>query len=137
MKLRYRGIEYNYEPTLVETMETNQVGHYRGQRFQFAYPKHIPIFQPILDLMYRGVAYRTTETGAIETVIHAKPIATSKAATARAKSPTQLRQVRFTEAAKAHHANIQRSLQHRLEVARSKGDESLIQQLEREMELSA
>lgn len=39
------------------------------------------------------------------------------------------RQQRRTEAVKTHQLNIQRSLQHRLEVARAKGDEALIRQL--------
>jgi len=43
------------------------------------------------------------------------------------------KQQRLHKAAQAHRANIQKSLQHRLEVARAKGDESLIHQLEAEM----
>lgn len=35
--------------------------------------------------------------------------------------------------AEIHRANIQRRLEHRLEVARAKGDEDLIRQLEQEM----
>ncbi|MEH2154811.1 arginine synthesis PII-interacting regulator PirA [Nostoc sp.] len=38
-----------------------------------------------------------------------------------------------SKAREAHRANIQRSLEHRLEVARAKGDEQLIRQLEAEM----
>jgi len=37
------------------------------------------------------------------------------------------------EAQELHRQNIQRSLQHRLQVARTKGDEKLIRQLEAEM----
>jgi hypothetical protein len=37
------------------------------------------------------------------------------------------------QAAQAHRLSIQRSLQHRLEVAKAKGDEDLIRQLEAEM----
>lgn len=37
------------------------------------------------------------------------------------------------KAAEAHHLNIQRSLQHRMEVAKAKGDENLIRQLKAEM----
>lgn len=37
------------------------------------------------------------------------------------------------QAAAAHRLNIQRSLQHRLEVAKAKGDEQLIRQLEAEI----
>jgi hypothetical protein len=37
------------------------------------------------------------------------------------------------QAAEAHRQNIQRSIQHRLEVAKAQGDEKLIRQLEAEM----
>jgi hypothetical protein len=37
------------------------------------------------------------------------------------------------QAAEVHRQNIQRSLQHRLDVARANGDENLIRQLEAEM----
>lgn len=37
------------------------------------------------------------------------------------------------QAAESHRINIQRSLQHRLEVAKAQGDEKLIRQLEAEI----
>lgn len=40
---------------------------------------------------------------------------------------------RAKQAGAAHRANIQKSLQHRLEVARANGNESLIRQLEAEV----
>ncbi|WP_431191314.1 arginine synthesis PII-interacting regulator PirA [Funiculus sociatus] len=42
------------------------------------------------------------------------------------------RQDNRKNAAAAHRENIQKSLQHRLEVARAKGDEALVRQLEAE-----
>jgi len=42
------------------------------------------------------------------------------------------KQQRLQKAVEAHRANIQKSLQHRLEVARARGDENLIRQLEAE-----
>lgn len=42
-------------------------------------------------------------------------------------------QQRFKKAAVTHRVNIQRSLQHRLEVARAKGDENLLRQLQAEI----
>lgn len=42
------------------------------------------------------------------------------------------RQQAVKQAAEAHHQNIQKSLQHRLEVAKAKGDENLVRQLEAE-----
>jgi hypothetical protein len=44
------------------------------------------------------------------------------------------RQQAAKKAREAHRMNIQRSLQHRLEVARTKGDETLIRQLEAELQ---
>lgn len=43
------------------------------------------------------------------------------------------RQQAIKQAAEAHRQNIQRSLQHRMEVARANGDENLLRQLEAEM----
>ena len=42
------------------------------------------------------------------------------------------RQEVIKETAQAHRSNLQKNLQHRLEVARAKGDQRLIQQLEAE-----
>jgi hypothetical protein len=42
------------------------------------------------------------------------------------------RQETVKQAAAVHRDNIQKTLQHRLEVARAKGDESLVRQLEAE-----
>jgi hypothetical protein len=41
-------------------------------------------------------------------------------------------QQRFQKAVETHRANIQKSLEHRLRVARATGDEKLIRQLEAE-----
>ncbi|MEW6491205.1 MAG: hypothetical protein AB1589_01455 [Cyanobacteriota bacterium] len=42
------------------------------------------------------------------------------------------RNAQVQQAAAAHRANLRRILEHRLEVARAKGDETLIRQLEQE-----
>lgn len=44
------------------------------------------------------------------------------------------RQQRFQESARIHRLNIQKTLQHRLEVAQAKKDENLIRQLQAESE---
>ena len=44
----------------------------------------------------------------------------------------KIRQETLRQVAAAHRASIERSLQHRLEVARAKGDENLIRLLEAE-----
>lgn len=43
------------------------------------------------------------------------------------------RQNSAKKALEAHRVNIQKSIQHRLEVARAKGDDKLVRQLEQEL----
>jgi hypothetical protein len=133
MRLSYRGQHYDYEPVPVDMAETNTTGHYRGHQFNFSYPRHIPVPQPILDLKYRGVAYRTSSSGLITTPQPAiQP--DQEVVPVRFKPVKSNRQVLLREVAKIHSQNVQQRLQHRLDVARAKGDEWLVAQLEREMQ---
>lgn len=127
MRLTYRGIGYDYEPTLIESAESNG-GFYRGHAYSFSYPKHIPLAQRDVQMTYRGVDYRLTRAGKVESIA---PIAAPASMTSRLQS----RQAKLKATAIAHHQNIQRSLEHRLDVAKEKGDRALIQQLEREMQM--
>lgn len=61
MQLSYRGIQYDYNPPVVETQLTDEVGKFRGLDIRFRTVTKAPVQQPTLDLMYRGVAYRTGE----------------------------------------------------------------------------
>lgn len=61
MKITYRGVEYDYNPPVVETTATSEVGTYRGVDIRFRTVKKAPVQQPSLDLVYRGVAYHTGE----------------------------------------------------------------------------
>ncbi|MBD2461573.1 DUF4278 domain-containing protein [Oscillatoria sp. FACHB-1407] len=141
MKLRYRGAEYDYEPTPVDMAETGITGQYRGRTFNFAYPRHIPVPQPTGDYKYRGVTYHRTANGTIEPV--SAPVAAP--ATPAVQTPTGVtyrsvaasRHALMQEVAGKHRENIHRRLQHRLEVARAKGDQLLINELEREMQYTA
>ncbi|WP_204139065.1 DUF4278 domain-containing protein [Halomicronema sp. CCY15110] len=75
MKLTYRGIQYDYNPPAVAMNDTAEVGKYRGVDIRFRSVEKNPVQQPTLDLVYRGVAYRTGET-AVETAPVAAPVAT-------------------------------------------------------------
>ncbi|MDF0556200.1 DUF4278 domain-containing protein [Kamptonema sp. UHCC 0994] len=57
MKLQYRGISYEYTPPVVETVEGNVGGKYRGLDWRFRNLKKAPILQPSVNLTYRGVSY--------------------------------------------------------------------------------
>lgn len=135
MRLTYRGVEYDHNPPSLEMSESEILGTYRGRSYRFSYVRHIPFPQPVADLKYRGVSYRTTSSGQIESV----PSQTQGSETevflpARAaNSMVAARRELLKEAAIAHRENIQRTLEHRLNVARSQGNEPLVRQLEEEM----
>lgn len=135
MKLCYRGVEYDYNPPILEVSESELTGKYRGCPTRFSYVRHLPIPQPVAELKYRGNTYQTTSQGRIEQItqkpdsIFKKLKALSQPINSRAKARRNLLQ----EAARAHKENIQNSLLHRLQVAKARGDERLIHQLEDEM----
>ncbi|HAG82268.1 MAG TPA: hypothetical protein DD379_12715 [Cyanobacteria bacterium UBA11162] len=59
MKLTYRGIQYDYNPATVETVEPGFGGKYRGLDWRFRNLKKPPVLQPSVNLTYRGVRYQT------------------------------------------------------------------------------
>ncbi|MBD2072205.1 DUF4278 domain-containing protein [Leptolyngbya sp. FACHB-671] len=141
MKLSYRGVRYDSVSTPINMVESEGTGNYRGSNFHFTYPRHIPVRQPVLELKYRGVAYQTNATGGVESISPA--IRAAKAAVRdvfrpsgmdQARSAIRARQEILSEVAKVHRQNIERSLQHRIEVARERGDQNLVNVLEREMQ---
>ena len=135
MKLCYRGVEYDYNPPMLEVSEGELTGKYRGCPIRFSYVRHLPIPQPVAELKYRGNAYRTTSKGWIEQIsqkpdsIFKKLKSLSKPANSAMKARRNLLQ----EAARVHKENIQHSLLHRLQVAKAQGNERLVHQLEDEM----
>ena len=56
MKLKYRGVSYEYNAPKIEVVESEEVGHYRGATLHF-HKLLKAISQPAFDLKYRGVAY--------------------------------------------------------------------------------
>ena len=132
MKLTYRGIDYEHTSPSLEVKESEITGCYRGRPIHFAYTTHVPVPQPVADLTYRGVHYSTTRDGARQTAISSPtPMQTAD------QSPHRVRRQALLQAAENHHRNIQRSLEHRLMVARSQGNQWLVQQLEAELHQSA
>lgn len=141
MKLSYRGVRYDRTSTPVEMVESEGTGHYRGSNYHFTYPRHIPVPQPVVELKYRGVAYQTNAAGGATSISPA--IRAAKAAVRdvfrpsgldQARSAIRTKQAILSEVANVHRQNIERSLQHRIEVARARGDQNLVNVLEREMQ---
>ncbi len=136
MKLTYRGVDYDYNPTSLELTEQEIVGRYRGQAVTFKYVRHVPVPQPAHHLTYRGVPYSTNTQGQVQPA--AQPASESIFAklTAANRPINPMADARLNmlrSAATVHRDNIQRSLQHRMEVARNQGNERLLHQLEEEM----
>jgi hypothetical protein len=74
MKLCYRGISYEYEPSFVETQEAEVAGKYRGLDWRFRNLKKAPMLLPNANLTYRGVVYHKPGTITTETIAH-QPVA--------------------------------------------------------------
>ena len=62
MKLIYRGISYEYNPPVVETVEGKVGGKFRGLDWRFHNLKKPPVLQPPVNLTYRGVNYANRST---------------------------------------------------------------------------
>lgn len=62
MKLKYRGINYDYCPPVVTYGDSRGVGKYRGATYQLQHLQATSVPQVSADLTYRGVAYHTGES---------------------------------------------------------------------------
>jgi Domain of unknown function (DUF4278) len=118
MQLSYRGDIYEHNPAAMDMVEGEIGGKYRGQSWTVRYPRHIPVPQPILDLKYRGVNYRTGEGTTAKSPIAVSAIATTPSA--------------CDSLSEIHLASIRRRLEHRLRVAKDQNNLSLIEMLEAE-----
>ncbi len=58
MKLKYRGVAYDYHPTEITTVESGVGGKYRGVPWQQRIPLITQVDRPSIGLKYRGVSYR-------------------------------------------------------------------------------
>lgn len=113
MKLFYRGASYEHDPSRVGTGK-------KGQTYKQAEP------QSTSNLAYRGVTYSVNE--------NKRAIALSPMTNTKVKIPDVFtRQDRAKACRRIHQANILRNLQHRLQVAQERGDQTLIQRLEAEL----
>ena len=106
MKLTYRGVQYDYNPPIVEMHDTSEMGKYRGVDIRFRTTKKTPVHQSTLDLLYRGAAYRTGETVANTPDVEITP-------TSFADAPAVLTTVdlKARTALIGHHRNVKRRQQ--------------------------
>jgi hypothetical protein len=138
MKLNNRA--FNYEPNLsnIELTESEIVDKCQGTNGKQKYPRHIPVPQPKIELKSPGVECSTGDLIDIEAnQLRQNYIADNSDAVPR-KNEVVLtktkRQQALEELNNVHLNNLRRNLEHRLQVAREKGDENLIRLLEAEFE---
>jgi hypothetical protein len=130
MNLSYRGIKYNQEPLVLDMMEGEQIGRYRGQTLKYRYPKHINHLQPRnLQYKYRGVAYIDKPVTVSEDLAMASY---GNQSCVCSISQNLSKKPKITTTAQIHLENLRQNLEHRLKVAKSKGDQYLIHLLEKE-----
>ncbi|WP_019508848.1 DUF4278 domain-containing protein [Pleurocapsa sp. PCC 7319] len=101
MKLRYRGIEYDYNPPAVAVSEGEVAGKYRGLDWRFHNLEKPPTLQPRLNLTYRGVKYSNQPVSAPTP----KPETTSVAERARWLAINQEKAARNRQASMLHRSS--------------------------------
>ena len=135
MQLSYRGVHYRYQPTSVDMVDSGVSGQYRGRAVSFNYPRHIPVPQATVRLKYRGVEYcavSKSDTGVNVPSLHPEMTPGEKAVVMPLPSIAKACRRQEHELTSTHLDNIRKRLQHRIEVARERGDQILLNQLEQE-----
>jgi hypothetical protein len=127
MKLTYRGRNYESHSPALELIEGETCGKYRGTNYRPTYVRHIPVPQPVAELKYRGATYYTGDPIDVEAMLLRKQRSNAEAALKDCG-----REQVVNELSNTHLANIRKNLEHRLQVARAKGDQNLVNLLEAE-----
>ncbi len=136
MKLRYRGVDYDRVPPTLEVTEGEIMGRYRGANWRCRTLKEVPVPQPAYELQYRGVAYnsgRLVQQPVATPVRERTSVASPTAGATFARSQgSRMGHNALSEWERTHNTFIRKSLEHRLEVARRRGDRNLVALLEAE-----
>lgn len=134
MQLTYRGLSYEQPTSTLRWSKGPVIGQYRGVPVQTQTVDRIPPQAP-RQLSYRGLAYRVDRLGQIVY----EPSVDGLSVDERSQSPvTQPAQPAIAErspllgAAQTHHRAMLASLERRIDIARTKGDQHLLALLEAE-----
>lgn len=119
MQLIYRGVKYKTSDQAIPLVESGTKGFYRGAQW-IGHNVAEPVPQPNHVLCWRGVTYQTNGV----------PVAATAPRTTA--TPSGLPQRKRNSLAEAHRHAILKTLERRLQVARSQGNENLISLLEEE-----
>ena len=116
MKFSYRGVNDQETPAMLEITERQICRMSQGQKREFRYVRHIPEPLPMTKQHFRSCVDDTTLAAPVP-------------------DQTLPRCDKFEaldELMHSHLRNIQRSLEHRIQVAKSSGDKNLVRLLEAE-----
>ena len=138
MESTYRDNNYESNQFNVELVEGEIGVEHQGTNWKQKYPRHIRVPQPKIDLNYRGVESTSDDSIDREANQLQREYITANSVAVPGKNevvPTKTsRQQVLEELNQTHLNNLRRNLEHRLQVAREKGDEDLIRLLEAEFE---
>ncbi|MBW4658525.1 MAG: hypothetical protein KME15_07610 [Drouetiella hepatica Uher 2000/2452] len=128
---KYHGADYSLEPTSSPESKSDRPIQYGGQIYTGEGDSSF--VQPVMGLVYHGIAYRTTLNEALEATeatqsANNRPIKPVPVHS-RLSSPTTSR-----GANQLHRRQQLQSLQRRMAIARAKGDRHLTLQLQKELE---
>jgi Domain of unknown function (DUF4278) len=132
--MKYRGVEYQPAIPDLEIMDSDIVECYRGQKIRQKYVKHLPESSPEFQLRYRGVDYTI---GSDPSLIEQRSVsseADEQEVVSMVIPMHRTSAIRSARSAETHHHNLSQNLEHRLEVARTQGNSSLVEILEAERE---
>jgi len=115
MKLTYRGANYEYDIPTVDMIEGEVAGKYRGQNWNYRYPRHLRV-----PNKHGGTNYTTKQ----DSQAGDRDVAAASAPAAVKSYPT------VVEVAQVHRANICNILDRRKQAAQANGDERLLRLLE-------
>jgi len=128
MKLSYRGANYEYDIPTVDMEEGDVAGKYRGQNWNYRYPRHMKVPQHAHDLQYRGRLECDRESLKVDRDV---------IGTVDSARVTVISSAKVQEVATVHRMNICNILDRRKQVARAKGDVKLMSLLEKEWQQMA
>ncbi|MFM9268086.1 DUF4278 domain-containing protein [Tychonema sp. BBK16] len=121
MKLTYRGANYEYDIPTVDMEEGGVAGKYRGQNWNYHYPRHMKVPQHVRDLQYRGRL--NSDRVSLKSDRDVAPKFDTIEATVTSAQKVE-------DVATVHQMNICNILDRRKQVARAKGDVKLMSLLE-------
>lgn len=125
MRLSYRGVNHEDARATLEMTEDQIRTLHRGQNQPLHYLRHIPDPRQTHDRRICGTGHRSAQLSTTVSRPIPQPVTCQRLSTC---SPREA----LDELMNSHLRNIQRSLEHRLQVARAKGDYNLVRLLEAE-----